>query len=157
METCERCGRPAPITTLSYFNTDTLCMGCDARESRHPRYRAAVEADEQAIKRGDFNFPGIGLPDDLKGGTDRDLERDTDTALHEDLLGEELRPKPRYPEIEVQLTGRDGNAFAILGEVQRALRRAGVEPDEIDAFRAEATSGDYDHLLRTCMAWVEVE
>jgi hypothetical protein len=24
-------------------------------------------------------------------------------------------------------------------------------------FQTEATSGDYDHLLRTCMKWVEVE
>jgi hypothetical protein len=24
------------------------------------------------------------------------------------------------------------------------------------AFQAEATSGDYDHLLQTCMKWVDV-
>lgn len=27
---------------------------------------------------------------------------------------------------------------------------------EIDQFRKEATSGDYDHLLQTCMRWVDV-
>ena len=63
--------------------------------------------------------------------------------------------EPKYA-IEVQLTGRDGNAYAILGSVASALRKAGVDKAEIDEFRQEATSGDYGHLLRTCMSWVEV-
>ncbi|MCL2780004.1 MAG: hypothetical protein FWD74_00655 [Actinomycetia bacterium] len=63
----------------------------------------------------------------------------------------------KYPDITVRLTGTDGNAFAVLGTVRRALQTAAVEPDEIDAFYAEAASGDYDHLLTTCMAWVDVE
>ncbi len=63
----------------------------------------------------------------------------------------------KYPDIEVQLSGEDGNAFAILGRVQRALRQADVPAEEIDQFRKEATSGDYDHLLQTCMRWVEVQ
>jgi len=61
----------------------------------------------------------------------------------------------KYPEIEVNLIGRDGNAFAILGEVSKALRKAGHN-NEIDAFMKEATSGDYNHLLRTSMKWVTV-
>jgi hypothetical protein len=32
----------------------------------------------------------------------------------------------KYPEIEVELIGTDGNAFAILGKVQEALKRGGV-------------------------------
>jgi hypothetical protein len=63
--------------------------------------------------------------------------------------------QPRYPEVQVQLTGEDGNAFAILGRTATALRRAGVSQEEVDAFFAEATSGDYDHLLATTMAWVD--
>ena len=51
----------------------------------------------------------------------------------------------------------DGNAVAILGRTAAALRRAGVPKDEIDAYVAEATSGDYDHLLQTTMAWVDCE
>jgi hypothetical protein len=61
----------------------------------------------------------------------------------------------RYPDVRVQLTGEDGNAFAILGRVRQALRRGGVSKEEIAAFTAEATSGDYDHLLRTVMEWVD--
>lgn len=64
---------------------------------------------------------------------------------------------PYYPEVRVQLTGTDGNAFAIMGKVQRALRRAGVDEDEVKAYLDESMSGDYDNLLRTAMRWVEVD
>ena len=65
--------------------------------------------------------------------------------------------QPRYPDIQVQLTGQDGNAFAILGLTTRALRRAGLPQEEIDDYVAEATSGDYDHLLQTTMRWIQCE
>lgn len=63
----------------------------------------------------------------------------------------------RYPDVTVELVGGDGNAFAVMGAVQRALRKAGVSQEEQDAFLKEAMSGDYDHLLQTAMRWVEVE
>ncbi len=65
--------------------------------------------------------------------------------------------QPRHPDVHVQLTDQDGNAFAILGRTAAALRRAGLAKDEIDAYFAEATSGDYDHLLQTTMRWVDWE
>jgi hypothetical protein len=65
--------------------------------------------------------------------------------------------QPRYPEVQVQLSGEDGNAFAILGRTTAALRAAGVPQQEIDTYFGEATSGDYDHLLQTTMAWVDWE
>lgn len=61
---------------------------------------------------------------------------------------------PKHPDVVVELVGHDGNAFAIIGRVQRALRAAGIEPAP---FMEEAMAGDYDHLLRTCMEWVTVE
>lgn len=63
----------------------------------------------------------------------------------------------KYPEVEVQLTGNDGNAFAIMGAVSKALRRAGVDKLEIDEYVKESMSGDYDNLLRTAMRWVSVD
>jgi hypothetical protein len=65
--------------------------------------------------------------------------------------------KVRYPNITVELTGQDGNAFFILGTVKRALRKGNVPQAEIDQFFHEATQGDYDDLLQTCMKWVNVE
>ncbi len=56
----------------------------------------------------------------------------------------------------VQLTDEDGNAFGILGRVRRAIARSN-HPELADDFLTEATSGDYDHLLRTCMRYVTVD
>ena len=62
----------------------------------------------------------------------------------------------KYPDVEVQLTGHDGNAFAIMGRVSKELRRAGVSDEEVKQYQNEATSGDYDHLLQVTMQWVSV-
>ena len=64
---------------------------------------------------------------------------------------------PKYPDVVVQLTGEDGNAFAVMGRVKTALRRAGVSQKEVAEYVEESTSGDYDALLRTAMKWVTVE
>ena len=63
---------------------------------------------------------------------------------------------PKYPHITVQLTGNDGNAFAIMGAVSKALRRNDVPAEEIKKYTDESMSGDYDNLLTTAMAWVDV-
>ncbi|MBW4595502.1 MAG: hypothetical protein KME46_22005 [Brasilonema angustatum HA4187-MV1] len=65
--------------------------------------------------------------------------------------------EPKYPHIAVQLTGNDSNAFVILGLCQRAARKAGLSQEEIDAFRQEATAGDYNHLLQTAMRWFDCQ
>ena len=62
----------------------------------------------------------------------------------------------KYPEIEVQILGRDGNAFAIMGAVSNALRKGGVSKEEINEYTSESMSGDYENLLRTAMRWVSV-
>jgi hypothetical protein len=63
----------------------------------------------------------------------------------------------KYPDVTVQLSGQDGNAFTVLARVAKALRRGGVPNVEVDVFNTEATAGDYDQLLQTCMRWVNVE
>ena len=56
----------------------------------------------------------------------------------------------------VELVGHDGNAFAILGRVRRAILRSN-HPELADQFVQDATTGDYDHLLATCFIYVTVE
>lgn len=58
--------------------------------------------------------------------------------------------------VVVELVGEDGNAFAIIGRVSQALKKNGYA-DLAKEFQKEAMSGDYDHLLRTAMEYVEVE
>jgi len=62
---------------------------------------------------------------------------------------------PKY-DITVQLTGNDGNAYAIMGAVKYELKKAGATPEEISQYLNESMSGDYDNLLRVACQWVNV-
>ena len=81
-------------------------------------------------------------------------------ALPQGGLVPAAQPKTEPPQIvpltdiKVQLSGEDGNAFAVLGRVREALRRGGRR-DLIEAFTNEATSGDYNHLLQTCHRYAD--
>jgi len=57
----------------------------------------------------------------------------------------------------VKLIGQDGNAFAIMGNIKRALKRAGADREYIDEYLKEATSGDYNTLLTASMKYVNIE
>lgn len=63
---------------------------------------------------------------------------------------------PKFPQVEVQLTGADGNAHNIIGMVRRAMRKAGIATADIDDFTTTATSGDYDNVIATAMRYVTV-
>ena len=59
-------------------------------------------------------------------------------------------------DIEVQLSGNDGNAFAVMGSVMSALKKAGATPEELQQYQQESMSGDYDNLLLVASQWVNV-
>lgn len=62
----------------------------------------------------------------------------------------------RYPSVHVQLSGRSGNAMAIIGAVSAALRR-GVGNEAAEQWVNEAMdSGSYDALLTLAMRTVNV-
>ncbi len=56
----------------------------------------------------------------------------------------------------IVLSPVDGNAFAILGAVKRALEREG-QGDKVKEYVAKATSGDYNNVLRVSMEYVDLE
>jgi len=60
---------------------------------------------------------------------------------------------PKYPNIEVNLTNEDGNAFVILARCRVAAKKAGLTKEEIETFTNEAEKDDYDHLLQVCQRW----
>ena len=65
MKNCERCNKSTGILIISMFNTEEICLKCKQKEKEHPDYKKAVKADEEAIRRGNYNFKGIGKPNDL--------------------------------------------------------------------------------------------
>ena len=65
--------------------------------------------------------------------------------------------EPLNPGVIVQLSGKDGNAYAIIGAVRLAMRRANLPQQAIKTFTEEAMASDYDHVLQTAMATVTIE
>ena len=55
-----------------------------------------------------------------------------------------IRKKQPKREIIIDLTGPDGNAFALMGYAKRFAKQLGLDSSKIIN---EMTSGDYEHLL----------
>ena len=48
---------------MSIYNIQVICMACKEKEQQRADYRKAVEADHAEIRKGNYNFQGIGLKD----------------------------------------------------------------------------------------------
>ena len=56
---------------------------------------------------------------------------------------------------EYSLIGVDGNAYSLMGYTSQALKRTGHH-DLVEKMFSEATTGDYNHLIRVCMHYVDI-
>jgi predicted amidophosphoribosyltransferase len=63
---CDRCKAKAKFFKMSFFNTDMLCSVCLKKEQTHSEYKRAVEVELEQVKAGNYNYEGIGLPNDLE-------------------------------------------------------------------------------------------
>ena len=58
---CDRCGNSLEGgRTMSMFNENCICMECARKERQKDNYKEAVEADHEEIRKGNYNFKGIG-------------------------------------------------------------------------------------------------
>lgn len=64
--TCDRCKQKSNVLTGSYFNTEMICLECDKKERAHSMFKMAQSIEAEQVRQGNYNFEGIGLPDDLK-------------------------------------------------------------------------------------------
>lgn len=66
-EHCDRCGGSLEGgRMMSKFNEDCLCMKCIEKEQRRDDYKTASDAEIEAVRKGNYNFKGIGLNDSIK-------------------------------------------------------------------------------------------
>lgn len=54
----------------------------------------------------------------------------------------------KNPLIEIDLTGADGNAYALLAYAERLAYLSGLSEAEEKAILAEMKAGDYENLVR---------
>ncbi len=80
-------------------------------------------------------------------------------AIKSEILDESTAKNagPKFPDVRVKLVGQDGNVFAIIGRVCRALRQGGANDADVKAFTDEITAArSYDDALVVVMRWVDV-
>ncbi|MFF4409811.1 hypothetical protein [Streptomyces sp. NPDC001404] len=63
---------------------------------------------------------------------------------------------PAYPDVQVRLSGQDGNAHNVIGLVARALREAGHREAATEFAENALKSGSYDELLQLALRTVSV-
>lgn len=58
---CNRCGGDlSGGRIMSMYNEDCICMECKRKEEQRSDYKQALDADHEEIKKGNYNFKGIG-------------------------------------------------------------------------------------------------
>lgn len=60
--TCQRCGEKTNSFTMSWFNTDNICIPCSDKEEAHPDIKLAKDVEVAHVKVGNTTYPGIGFP-----------------------------------------------------------------------------------------------
>lgn len=53
------------------------------------------------------------------------------------------------------LVGVDGNAFAVIGYVLKAMRECKMSKEEQSDYQTKAMSGDYDNLLAVSVEMID--
>lgn len=77
---CARCRKRCGATMMSQYNTQIVCMSCKDAEEIREDYKFAVEAENEAMKRKDFNFKGIGFSRAAEMLKNESKKRKTDDA-----------------------------------------------------------------------------
>lgn len=65
MMKCPRCKEESFGYIMSMFNEELICSKCKEKETHHPEYIAAEDAERAETLAGNFNFKGVGKPKDL--------------------------------------------------------------------------------------------
>ena len=66
--------------------------------------------------------------------------------------------EPMYPDLVIPVNdGPEGNAMAILSTLRQGLQRRKMDLVKMQYITEEATSGDYDQVLRTVGKYATIE
>lgn len=57
--------------------------------------------------------------------------------------------------MKYDLVGVDGNAFAVMGYVLKAMKECKMSKEERSDYQTKATSGDYNNLLAVSVEMIE--
>ena len=56
---CHRCHEKTGSYSMSYFNTQLLCMVCQKAEQEDPNFKKAKEYEAEQVQQGNYNCGGL--------------------------------------------------------------------------------------------------
>lgn len=59
VEFCDRCEKEISSHKMSWFNRENICLDCQEIEKEHPLYQRAKELENEEVKRGNYDYPGM--------------------------------------------------------------------------------------------------
>lgn len=65
--------------------------------------------------------------------------------------------EPMFPSVAIDVSGPDGNAYAIMGVISHVLRTVGYSKNEIDDVLKDMMSSNYEHLIEVASKYVTIE
>ena len=78
-----------------------------------------------------------------------------DDIKHSDLIRESVESLSKNPKVKTTLVGVDGNAFSLMRHFSSKAREQGWNRADINEVTSMAMEGDYNHLLRTLMTYID--
>ena len=137
---CPRCNQESIASTMSIFNTEIVCLECKGKEENHPKHDEARAAELAAVRAGDLNFPGIGLPPDLAPKQKFEMGRLVmTTALQEDLKKSDTE-KGWHDEINLLVSRHLSGDFGDMDDHDTDQNKAAIESGEDRVFSSYTTN-----------------
>ena len=59
---CQRCYKESGSYIMSMYSDKLVCTCCKEKEVERDDYDRARDAEQEAVRSGDYNFKGIGEP-----------------------------------------------------------------------------------------------
>jgi len=78
-----------------------------------------------------------------------------DPVKHSDLIRESVESLSKNPKVKTTLVGVDGNAYSLMGHFSSEARKQGWNREDINEVTSMAMEGDYNHLIRTLMTYID--
>ena len=114
----------------------------------------AVLSVEGDLDDKNSNYYDLTFDDGFELNAVSGVELEFKDSEDDDELDHSFDEEENESDEKYSLVGVNGNAYAIMGYVSRALKNEGMR-ELVDVYRQEATSSDYDHLLLTSMIFLD--
>jgi hypothetical protein len=134
---CDRCPDTSGSFSMSFFNNDTLCEDCSEQEQKHPDFALANAVETAEVKKGNYNFLGVGWPGHDGGIPQEDKERARKLGKEASALYQQRNnlPEDQHPQRSADLWGfQEGTGSDEWWELHKKAEALQEEQQELEGY-----------------------